>query len=131
MKIWKPIFLFYLGGMAYCAMELGWRGRTHGSMFVTGGLCFVLIGRLNQVPSPLPLLPRALVGAGIITMLELGCGMLFNRSYTVWDYRNVPLNFRGQICLPFCLLWIPISLLAIRLYAGLDRLLTFPDDGVK
>ena len=125
MKIWKPIFLFYLGGMAYCAMELAWRGRTHGSMFVTGGLCFVLIGRLRKVPSPLPILHRALIGAGIITMLELACGMMVNRSYAVWDYRRLPLNFRGQICLPFFLLWIPISFLAILLYDKLDQALDF------
>lgn len=125
MKIWKSVFLFYLGGMAYCALELGWRGRTHSSMFVTGGLCFLLIGGLQKVPSPLPPLPRALIGAGIITMLELGCGLMVNRSYAVWDYRTMPLNFLGQICLPFSLLWIPVSLFAGQMYRRLDNLLDF------
>lgn len=127
MKIWKHFALFCLGGMAYTGLELCWRGRSHWSMFVTGGLCFVLIGGLGKVPKPLPLLPRTLVGAGIITMLELACGMLVNRSYAVWDYRPLPLNFRGQICLPFTLLWIPISALAIVLYDRLDKALDFSD----
>lgn len=121
MRIWKRVILFYLGGMIYAAMELMFRGWTHWSMFLLGGLCFLLIGALGEVPSPLPLLPRAVVGAGIVTMLELGCGLLVNRSYQVWDYRAVPMNFCGQICLPFTLLWIGVCFLAIVVYAALDK----------
>ena len=69
----------------------------------------------------LPVPVRTLVAAGIVTMLELGCGLIVNREYAVWDYRNLPLNFHGQICLPFTLLWIPISLAAIWLYDIVDR----------
>ena len=64
----------------------------------------------------LPLLLRILTGAGIITMVELGMGLIFNRDFSVWDYRKVRGNYMGQICLPFCLIWIPISALAGRLY---------------
>jgi uncharacterized membrane protein len=49
--------------------------------------------------------------------------MIVNRSYTVWDYRALPFNFMGQICLRFSLLWIPVSLLAIFLYNGAQELL--------
>lgn len=121
MKIWRKSLLFYLGGCAYTALELLFRGRTDGSMFVAGGLCFLLIGHLGEVQPRLPLLPRALVGALIITMVELGFGMVVNRDYTVWDYRHQPYNFMGQICLPFTLLWIPVAGIAAWLYARLDR----------
>lgn len=121
MKIWKQTLLFYLGGMCYIAMELCWRGWSHWSMFLLGGLCFLLIGALGKVPSPLPRLPRALMGAGIVTMLELGCGLIVNRGFQIWDYRHLPMNFCGQICLPFTLLWIPVSLAAIWVYDMLDR----------
>jgi len=57
----------------------------------------------------------------LITLLELGCGLLVNRTYRVWDYRHLPMNFLGQICLPFTLLWIPVSLLAMLLYEQTDR----------
>jgi uncharacterized membrane protein len=67
---------------------------------------------------------RALAGAGIITTVEYAIGLLANRNYTVWDYRNVPMNYHGQICLPFFLLWIPVSLAALLLYDKLDRLLS-------
>ena len=121
MKFWKKLMLFYLGGVIYCALELIWRGWSHGSMFLLGGACFLLLGKLGRVPSPLPLLPRAFVGALVVTTLELGCGLLVNRSYQVWDYRDMPLNFHGQICLPFVALWIPVSLLAFYLYDRLEN----------
>ena len=40
-----------------------------------------------------------------------------------WDYRDFPLNLHGQICLPYTLLWVPISLGGMLLYRQLDRLL--------
>lgn len=121
MKIWRQMVLFYLGGMIYTGLELCWRGWSHGSMFLLGGLCFLLIGFLGKVPQPLPRLPRAVVGAGIVTMLELGCGLLVNRQYQVWDYRQERFNFCGQICLPFTVLWVGVSLAAIVLYELLER----------
>lgn len=121
MKFWKQAVLFYLGGCAYMGLELLWRGRSHGSMFVAGGACFLLIGQLNHVRPRLPLLPRAVVGAGIVTMVELGIGLLVNRSYEVWDYRSRAGNFLGQICPAFTLLWIPVSLMAIFLHELLYR----------
>ena len=120
MRIWKTALLGYLGGMTYSAIELLWRGRTHSSMFALGGVCFILIGKLGKVPSPLPVPLRMIASAGIVTALELGCGLLVNRDHAIWDYRMLPLNFHGQICLPFSLLWVPVSLGAICLYDLLD-----------
>ncbi len=100
-------------------LELLWRGWSHGSMFLAGGSCFLLLGKLAQVTkNPLT---RSLVGAGIITGVEFTAGLLVNKSYGVWDYRDMPMNVRGQICLPFCLLWVPIGLGATLLYAFLDK----------
>ena len=86
------------------------------SMFVAGGVAFLLLGRLRRMVGDWPLLWRGLAGAGVITAVELAAGLLINRQYTVWDYRNAPFNFLGQICLPFTLLWIPVSLFAMGLY---------------
>ena len=90
-------------------------------MFLAGGLCLLLIGHLEEVEPRLPLPLRILAGAGIITMVELGAGLLFNRDYTVWDYRAVSGNYMGQICLPFCLAWVPVSYAAGRLYGWMSR----------
>lgn len=121
MKIWKKSVLFYLGGCAYMCVELIWRGWSHGSMFLAGGVCFLLIGHLGEVRPRLPLHWRALTGAGIITMVELAAGLICNRGYQVWDYRDQPGNFLGQICPLFSLLWIPIALAAMGLYVLLCR----------
>lgn len=127
MKFWKQAILFYLGGCAYMGLELLWRGRSHGSMFVAGGTCFLLIGHLNRVRPRLPLPLRAVAGAGIVTMVELGIGLLVNRNYEVWDYRVQPGNFLGQICPLFTFLWIPVSLMALSLHELLCRRM----DGIK
>lgn len=108
----REIARFCFGGSAYVGLEVLFRGRSHGSMFLAGGSCFLLLGRLGK----LPLLPRALAGAGVITAVELATGLVFNRDHRVWDYRELPLNFLGQICLPFSLLWIPVGLGATALY---------------
>ena len=114
MKLWRCCVLGYLGGMLYTGLELLWRGWSHGSMFLAGGVCFLLIGHLGTVVQPLPVVWRGCVGAVIVTMVELAAGLLVNREYGVWDYRGVPGNFLGQICLPYTLLWIPVDIGKIR-----------------
>ncbi len=81
----------------------------------------MLLGKLNSVRPRLPLFFRGLAGAGIITMVELLTGLLVNRQYQVWDYRHLPVNYHGQICLPFFLLWIPLSLGAMKIFALLEK----------
>ena len=120
MRIWKNMVLFYVGGAAYLTIELLYRGRSHGSMFLAGGLCFLLIGHLNHVSPRLPLVWRSLAGALIVTMVEFGAGLLVNRNYAVWDYRDQPGNIMGQICPLFTVLWIPLSLMAVILYGVLE-----------
>lgn len=116
MKIWRKAVMFYLGGCLYVGLELLWRGRSHWSMFLAGGGCFVILGQLRGRFI-------ALKGAAVITLAELVTGLLVNRDYRVWDYRNEPGNFLGQICPLFCLLWIPLGMAATRLYRKVARLL--------
>lgn len=119
----KKTALFLIGGSAYVALELLYRGRSHISMFLAGGSCFLLLGKLEQTQPRLPLPLRALMGTVVITSVELLTGLLFNRNYSVWDYRHLPGNFHGQICLPYSLLWLPISVAAMKLYRKLDSAL--------
>ena len=120
MKIWKICMLFYTGGATYLTIELLFRGRSYGSMFLAGGLCFLLIGQMNHVQPKLPLILRGIAGSLIVTMVEFGAGLLVNREYAVWDYRDQPGNLMGQICPLFTAFWIPLSLLAIFLYGLLE-----------
>ena len=117
MKYGKYPVFFCAGGLGYMGLELLWRGWTHGTMFFAGGTCFLLLGRLKDA-SPWV---KALAGAGIITAVELGVGLLLNRQYRIWDYRDAPFNFKGQICLPYSLLWMPVALAGTEIYGLLDR----------
>ena len=100
-------------------LELLWRGRSHGSMFAAGGTCFLLLGELGKRES-IPLAVKALAGAAAITAVELITGLLVNRDHRVWDYRRMPANFKGQICLPYSLLWIPVSTAGLLLHQAVS-----------
>ncbi len=103
-------------------LELLWRGWSHVSMFFAGGTCFVLFGALNRTGLWFPL--RAFLGAVAITAIELFVGLTVNADYHVWDYRAMPFQYRGQICLPFSLLWYPVSTAGIWLHERLNRRLS-------
>ena len=124
MRFLKYCILFYTGGAAYMTLEFLWRGRSHSSMFLLGGLCFLIIGKISALLKRIPLAFQLIASSAVITGLELATGLLVNRDYSVWDYRTVSYNFLGQICLPFSLLWIPVSLFAMHLYDRAERLLT-------
>ena len=121
---WQELLVAATGGGLYIFIELLWRGRSHISMFLLGGLCFWLIGRLDR-SHPAPVAAQAVLGAAIVTALELITGLVVNRwlDLNVWDYSNMPMNFLGQICLPYFLLWIPLCAAAVFAEDGLRWLL--------
>ena len=119
MRIFKKITLFSLGGGLYTLLELLWRGRSHISMFLLGGGCFLMLGWLRRFSLPLPV--KMLLGAAGITAGELATGLIVNRNYGVWDYRQQPLNFLGHVCVGFSLLWIPVSLAGMWLYGIIEK----------
>lgn len=119
MEIGRNAALFGLGGSAYVGLEYLYRGRSHISMFGAGGLCFLLIGRLGKSRLPVPV--RVGAGAGIITAVEYVTGILVNRDHHVWDYRDRRGNIQGQVCPMFMALWVPVSAMAMGLYALAER----------
>lgn len=117
--------LFLTGSCAYPTLEMVWRGRTHYSMAIAGGVCLTLIGRvccgrLRQRSLPV----RCLAGSGIITGVELLTGLIVNEwlGFGVWDYSGEPLNILGQVCLPYSLLWAALTLPAMALCELFGRL---------
>ena len=117
----KTAVLFTIGGGCYTSLELIARKRSDFSMFLLGGACFLAIGHLGKKYPRMHPLARMAAGSAICTAGELVTGLAVNRDYQVWDYRRVPGNFRGQICLPFSLLWMPLSGVAEVLYRWCDR----------
>ena len=114
-----PRVLF--GGALYYLLELLWRGQSHPSMFLLGGLCFWGLGHVGRLR--LPLVLRALLGAAFVTCAEFFSGVLLNLvlRWDVWDYGWRPGNLLGQVCVLYAALWVPLSGAGILLSGGLDR----------
>lgn len=110
------IFLFLLGGSIYYCIEIVFRGYSHFTMILVGGLCFILIGLINEVlPWETPFWQQVLLGDVIVLIIEFISGCIINLwlGLNIWDYSDLPFNLLGQICLPFALLWLPVVALAI------------------
>ena len=117
-KILKSITLWLWGGFIYYAIELAWRGFSHPAMFAVGGLCFLIIGNINNVfPWGMGLIWQSLLGGLIITAIEFLSGLILNVRFSlnIWDYSDMPYNFMGQICLPFSAAWVILAGVAICL----------------
>ena len=113
----KKVFL--LGALGYPLLELAYRRRTHWTMAIAGGASALLIDSIRKRKGSL-LRKMLLCGAGI-TGIEYLCGILWNRKYTIWDYRSMPFNLSGQICAPYTLLWCGLSGITICLLSRLDK----------
>lgn len=114
----KYLILFDTGGLLYVTLELLWRGWSHWSMFVLGGISFIALGLINEIfPWDMALWKQMLTGACIVTVLEFITGCIVNLwlGWDVWDYSSMPGNILGQICPRFFILWIFVSLGGILL----------------
>ncbi len=117
---------FALGAVIYSLVEILWRGHTHWTMSITGGLCLSAIYFLGGVMEVTPLPLRWLAGALTITLMELAVGCIVNLclGWSVWDYSAVKYNLLGQICLPYCLLWYLLSIPAFYLCDLIRRIVS-------
>lgn len=114
----KNFTLFLIGGGIYVLLEIIWRGYSHWTMFLLGGICFLAIGYINCfLPWETPLPLQMLIGAVIITTLELLTGCIVNiwLGWNVWDYSNQLLNYYGQICIKASIVWYFLSTVGIIL----------------
>ncbi len=114
----KYMALLLIGGVAYVLLELEWRQKSHWTMFLLGGLCFICLGLINELISwDMPLWQQVIIGACIVTALEFLTGCIVNLwlGWDIWDYSALPGNVLGQICPQFFVLWMPVALAAIVL----------------
>lgn len=112
----KMFILFLIGGAIYYNIEILFRDYSHWTMFVLGGLCFLIIGGLNEFYSwELKFWKQCGIGAIVITVLEFIFGVVLNiwLKLDIWDYSDLPFNILGQICIPFSLIWFILSGIAI------------------
>ena len=97
--------LFLLGGGGYLAIELAWRGASHWTMFLAGGICLCVLQALAGRPVCLPLAAGA--GAAAVSGLEVCIGLACREvlHIAVWDYSAEWGNLAGLVCPRYCLYW--------------------------
>ena len=111
MTLPEVLFVYMLGALGYGGIEMLWRGRTHWTMLLLGGACFVLIYGIT-VFLHIPLWQKWPLCAAGITALEFLTGCLVNLrlGWAVWDYGGVPGNLLGQICPLYTVYWFFLSI---------------------
>lgn len=81
-------------------------------MGLAGGVCAALMVFLFRAFA-MPVWAAYLCSAALVSAVELAFGLVFNvrLKLNVWDYSSMPLNFKGQICLRFTLVWGALGVL--------------------
>lgn len=123
-KISEYLFLWAAGGCLYYNFELFFRGFSHWSMFVLGGICFVFFyvqGKMLRWQDPL--WRQVLRCVVFVTSLEFITGIIVNKwlHLNVWDYAGMPFQILGQICLPFMIIFSGLSAIGIILSGYLSH----------
>ena len=119
---WDTV-VFLLGGVSYSLMEILWRGYTHYTMVLLGGVCFLSLYKLFNLMKDYSLLEKCVAGAILITTLEFTVGCFVNLVFhmNVWNYSSMPFNLLGQVCLVYSTLWgflcIPINFLTKKIHS--------------
>lgn len=122
-KINTAIVVFLTGAIAYSITEIAFRGFTHWTMTITGGIIFSVLYRLHSNLQDTRLWEKCLLGSVIITAFEFTVGVIVNiiLQWNVWDYSGIPFNILGQVCLPFTALWFLICIPAYLLCYALTK----------
>lgn len=121
----QPVF-FLLGGTAYLALEIAWRGTTHWTMFVAGGVCLCALEALARFTLPVPVL--AAFGAAGVSAVELLTGLACRAvlHLQVWDYSREWGNVAGLVCPKYTVLWFLLCLWLLAVMRGLRRVTAPP-----
>jgi uncharacterized membrane protein len=58
----------------------------------------------------------------VCTSIDFGTGMVANQHYELWDYRDMPFNFMGQVCLQNSMVYtVAATLVVWLLYPAMDK----------
>lgn len=129
-KLFKLLIMFFVGYFCYMGIEVMFRGYTYILMGITGGIAFVIIDKINNIFSfEMDMLLQCIIGSAIVTFFELIIGRTFQilNLPPMWDYTNLPFNYKGVICLPFSLLWVLLVFCVIILADSIEYYLFHED----
>ena len=121
-KIRCYIMVFSIGAAIYPLLEILFRNRTHFTMSILGGICGIIIYRVNTTLKNENLFTKALLSSILITLAEFISGIFLNilLKLNVWDYSLLPFNLLGQICPHFSFVWFLLALPVHRLCDIID-----------
>ncbi len=119
------IQIFFIGcfsGFIYTAIEVLYRGYTHMTMYALAFIVGIFIFLINNtiLEFDTDFLIQDLCCTTFATIMELVFGLIFNQDHSIWDYSNMFLNYKGQICLLFTLIWMVICGLSLILLDWID-----------
>lgn len=120
------LIMFLTGGFLYCGIEILYRGYSHISMLFAGGLCFILVGVIQNILGDSASIVGQMLLCGImITGVEFLFGEVVNKymHLNVWDYSAEQYNFKGQICLLYSNMWFLLSCPMIILHDYMEYIL--------
>lgn len=120
------VLIFSCGALIYFLCEMLYRGHTHFTMVILGGICGTVIHRINRSITDAPLLTKALLCCFAITAIEFFVGIVLNiiLGMKVWDYSGMPFHILGQICPVFSLIWFILSVPSLLLSSFIDKQIT-------
>ena len=114
----KHFTAFVIGALIYGMIEISARGFTHITMGLLGGISMIVIHLTNDARRDgLNFFVQIFLIAFFITAIEFITGEIVNvrLGMNIWDYSDIPLNFDGQICLPFVGIWLVLSAIGVVL----------------
>ena len=110
----KRCNIFIGGGLCYYIIEVAFRriigsNPTHWMMFVVGGLSLLAIVTVDD-KIRCPIVLKALISGGIITMIEFVIGYIYTYILNdpIWRYGTA--DFMGIISLTWSMLWCGLAL---------------------
>lgn len=124
--------IFAVGGIGYYLIEVLFRGHSHWTMGVCGGVCLVGIYIINRRLIALSYTLKAMICALLITTVEFAAGCILNiwLGLGIWDYSALPFNLLGQISLLFSAIWFALSFALCFVLTKLFKAKRMPTQGI-
>lgn len=120
--------LFFIGFFGYGLLEITWRGFTHPTMGLAGGVSLCVLSLIESKLKELNMIYKAILGGLFITSVEFTIGLIMNIGLNagIWDYSLMPLNLLGQISFSFSVVWCAISIPVMKLTEIIRKHLQIP-----
>lgn len=129
--VMRLVFFYCFAGGLYMTLELLYRQYTDWTMFYLAGIIGVLLLVINEwLDYDTDLILQVFICGSCALLGEFIFGLIFNADYHIWDYRELPFNFMGQVQLYFAVIWYVLSAIFIPVLDCIDYCM-FPREGIK